>query len=196
MLIDCPNCDAQYNISEDIHLEIEHILQCTNCLEIWKYTIPKTHEETAQNSFRTNKSQPQITSDIELILQEEAEYTKKGKFLTSKKLKISKKDLQKLNLKIDNNNSIKILRSNQKEYISPKDGATLYINRFTKVIIVAFLIIIIGSGTFLLAPIISKHIPQTESSLRMYKSKVRDIFSTTKNFYLEVIIPQTNKLFD
>ena len=36
MQIDCPNCDAQYNISENIALEIEHIVQCTNCLEIWK----------------------------------------------------------------------------------------------------------------------------------------------------------------
>ena len=39
MQIDCPNCDARYDISENITLEIEHILQCTNCLEIWKYTF-------------------------------------------------------------------------------------------------------------------------------------------------------------
>ena len=105
MQIDCPNCDAQYNISENIALEIEHIVQCTNCLEIWKYTFPRTQEKIVNKNIKVNKLHPQVSSDIQSILQEEAAYSKntkslnKARSLTSKKLNISKKDLQKLNLK-------------------------------------------------------------------------------------------------
>ena len=112
MLIDCPHCNAQYDISENIILNDGHILECSNCLEIWKYTAPSVHEKTIQESFKSNKSQPQITPDIQSILQEEATYAKNRKNLnkngsrSTKRLKISKKDMQKLNLKIEENNSI------------------------------------------------------------------------------------------
>ena len=128
MQIDCPNCDARYDISENRTLEIEHILQCTNCLEIWKYTFPKTQENNGHKNVKDNKLHPQISSDIQSILQEEAAYSKnkkslnKGGSITSKKLNISQKDLKKLTLKIAANSYIRMLSSkhNKAKYTKNK----------------------------------------------------------------------------
>ena len=199
MQIDCPNCDAQYNISENIALEIEYIVQCTNCLEIWKYTFPRTQEKIGNKNIKVNKLHPQVSSDIQSILQEEAAYSKntkslnKARSLTSKKLNISKKDLQKLNLKIEANSSIRMLSSKQNKSKSSKNGIKLYSNKFFKLIIGVFLILTIASGTYVFAPEISKHIPQAENSLKIYKSKVTYVFSNIKNSYMEFAVPQIDK---
>ena len=202
MQIDCPNCDARYDISENITLEIEHILQCTNCLEIWKYTFPKTQENNGHKNVKDNKLHPQISSDIQSILQEEAAYSKnkkslnKGGSITSKKLNISKKDLQKLNLKIEANSSISMLSSKHKKSKSSKNGIKLFGNKFSKLIIGMFLILTIATGTYVFAPEISKHIPQAENSLKIYKSNVTYVFSNIKNSYMEFAFPKIDKFLN
>ena len=202
MLIDCPHCNAQYDISENIILDDGHILECSNCLEIWKYTAPYVHEKTNQEGFKSNKSQPQITPDIQSILQEEATYSKNRKNLnkngshSTKRLKISKKDLQKLNLKIEENNSITKLSVKTNKDRPSNKNKKFYKNNGSKIIIATFLIMLITIGIYILSPMISNLVPQTKKPLEIYRLKVTNIYTNTKNSYTEFIVPNFNKLFN
>ena len=60
-------------------------------------------------------------------------------------------------------------------------------------IIGMFLILTIATGTYVFAPEISKHIPQAENSLKIYKSKVTYVFSNIKDSYMEFVFPKIDK---
>ena len=202
MLIDCPHCNAQYDISENIILNDGHILECSNCLEIWKYTAPSVHEKTIQESFKSNKSQPQITPDIQSILREEATYAKNRKNLnkngsrSTKRLKISKKDIQKLNLKIEENISITKLAVKKNKGRPSNKNKKSYKNSGSKIIIATLLIMLSTTGIYILSPVISKHVPQTKKPLEIYRLKVTNIYTNTRNSYTKFIVPNVNKLFN
>lgn len=186
MLIVCPNCNIQYDISENIILRSEQNLQCTNCLEIWKYTFPQIRENIAKKLINTNKSHPQITTEIQSILQEEAIFTKnlnKTNKKSTRNIKISKKDLQKLNLRIEANSSINKLSLNQKKEPLLNKKNKCYKKIFALCLIIVSCIALIGIGSYAFSSTISKYIPKTENALKTYKSKVIYMRSFIKNSF-------------
>jgi hypothetical protein len=86
-----------------------------------------------------------------------------------------------------------MLSSKHKKSKSSKNGIKLFGNKFSKLIIGMFLILTIATGTYVFAPEISKHIPQAENSLKIYKSKVTYVFSNIKDSYLEFVFPKIDK---
>ena len=43
---------------------------------------------------------------------------------------------------------------------------------------------------------ISKHVPQTKKPLEIYRLKVTNIYTNTRNSYTKFIVPSVNKLFN
>ena len=222
MLIKCPNCDAQYEVPNDIIPAAGRDVQCSSCSKTWFVTgqsgkkIVKDKASNYKNqekgelpkfetteSFLTGKATNDADTNVLEILREEADREIRARAVDGgtgeSTHKPSSKKAIKNNSKVSNKalpNNIEIgttLEAAQAPNYSMKERIK-YKNRSGKVgFFVGIVIISICWGAFSYADLISRSVPKTAIYMDIYKNYVEYLLAARDDMIHNLIEKLTDE---
>ena len=207
MLIKCPNCDAQYEVPNDIIPAAGRDVQCSSCSKTWFVTGQsgkKIVKDTASNykdqkkgelpkfetteSFLTEKANNEVDANALEILREEADREIRARAvdggLGENTQKPSSKKAIKNKSKVNNKslpNNIEI-GTTLEETLAPNYSLAdriKYKNKSGKAgFFVGIVIIIICWGAYFYSDLISQTVPEIAIYMDVYKNYVQSLLAT------------------
>ena len=207
MLIKCPNCDAQYEVPNDIIPAAGRDVQCSSCSKTWFVTgqsgkkIVKDKASNYKNqkkgelpkfetteSFLTDKANNDVDANVLEILREEADreiraraaHERTGENTHKPSSKRAIKNNSKVNSKALPDN-IEIGTTLEESPASDYSFAERikYKNKSGKVgFFVGIVIIIICWGAYSYSDLISQTVPETAIYMDIYKNYVQSMLAT------------------
>ena len=207
MLIKCPNCDAQYEVPNDIIPAAGRDVQCSSCSKTWFVTgqsgkkIVKDKASNYKNqkkgelpkfetteSFLTDKANNDVDANALEILREEADREIRARAVDGGLVENAQKPSSKKAIKNKSKVNNKSLPDNieigttLEETLAPNYSVAdriKYKNKSGKAgFIVGIVIIIICWGAYFYSDLISQTVPKTAIYMDIYKNYVQSMLAT------------------
>ena len=207
MLIKCPNCDAQYEVPNDIIPAAGRDVQCSSCSKTWFVTgqsgkkIVKDKASNYKNqkkgelpkfetteSFLTDKANKDVDPNALEILREEADREIRARAVDGSLVENAQKPSSTKAIKNKSKVNIKSLPDNieigttLEETLAPNYSVAdriKYKNKSGKAgFFVGIVIIIICWGAYFYSDLISQTVPETAIYMDIYKNYVQSMLAT------------------
>ena len=206
-LIKCPNCNAQYEVPNDIIPATGRDVQCSNCSKTWFVTGlsgKKTIKDKISNyegaessglpkfetteSFLTDKATNDVDANVLEILREEADREIRARAVDGGTVENTQKPSSKKAIKNNRNVNNKSLPDNieigttLEETLAPNHSVAdriKYKNNSGKAgFLVGIVIIIICWGAYSYPDLISQTVPEIAIYMDIYKNYVQSMLAT------------------
>ena len=216
MLIKCPNCDAQYEVPNDIIPAAGRDVQCSSCSKTWFVTgqsgkkIVKDKASNYKNqekgelpkfetteSFLTDKANNDVDANALEILREEADREIRARAVDGGTGENTQKPSSKKAIKNNSNVNNKSLPDNieigttLEETLAPNHSVAdriKYKNNSGKAgFFVGIVIIIICWGAYSYADLISQTVPEIAIYMDIYKNYVQSMLATRDDLLQNII---------